>query len=447
MDIIGAIGYSGQDLVFLTQDSFGYITGKSICIGGTTTGPKEMIWRPDTGIGRIASHSLSHRLAIAPDVAGFDVEVVDFTGQYPPILLKNPSSAKLVDCTFSRDGEHIFAISGSLDPKVFAWNIKSRDVIFVSDLPCNFLKISVNPADRTTFVLSGDEGLYMGSIVEIMGTSAIKYDKINLDSAELKVHYTEEHSVEDKCAAAPNVVTFAVWAPFNRIFIGTKGGAIAEVNSKDLTLRVRAEMPKLETIEISQSTQLVCVPLCATLSSTHLIVGTSSGGVFWFPVVDIDSGNAGDQEGESPSGHIYQSSQSAQFDSSVCCLETDYMYATVLAGTSLGAIMKFPVDIAEVKRDEGDDDAAENLEVDRALNLHEEVLDKIIVATQVSISQAGAVLCSKSLSLPVLSTSETTPKTSVMYCSLFVTGSHSGMLTFWKKPSVDSEAIVKVKRI
>ena len=80
MDIIGAIGYSGQDFVMLGQDNFGYITGKSVCIIGIAAGPKEMIWRPETGISRIASHLLTHRLVIAPEIAKFDIEVIDFLG-------------------------------------------------------------------------------------------------------------------------------------------------------------------------------------------------------------------------------------------------------------------------------------------------------------------------------------------------------------------------------
>jgi hypothetical protein len=122
------------------------------------------------------------------------------------------------------------------------------------------------------------------------------------------------------------------------------------------------------------------------------------------------------------------------------------LYVTVIAGTSMGVIMKFPLDIAEVKRDEGDEDNVEGTDIDRAANALavDDVSNQTIVATNVSALQAGAVICCKSLSLPVLSSSETTPKTSVVYCSIFVTGSHTGLLTFWRQPSVDSEAIVKV---
>ena len=452
MDIIGALGYSGQEFVFLGQENFGYITGRSICIQGIANGPKEMIWRPETGISKIASHIMSHRLAIAPEVAKFDVEVVDFLASNPPIFLKNPSSARIVDITFSRDGEHVFAISSSLDPKVFAWDLKTKSLTFVSDLPINFLNIAVNPSDWTKFVLSGDEGLYMGTIVEIMGLSAIKYDKIPLDVPEFNSHSNDEEEISsaDGSIIAPSMpptsVTFAVWAPFNRVFIGTKGGAIGELNAVELTLKLRAIIPKTIPSELNQMSKSPCVPLCATISSSNLVVGTSSGSVLWFPVVEIDTPIIPlETEGELITNILVLSKQSAQFPSAVRCLQADFMYVTVLAGTALGAIMKFPMDIAVVKTEDGDEDAAENTDLDRIFKPLDEIANQTITASQISVSQAGVVLCCKSISLPILSTSETSPKTSVVYCSIFITGSHTGVLTFWRQPSVDSEAIVKVK--
>jgi hypothetical protein len=295
------------------------------------------------------------------------------------------------------------------------------------------------------FTLSGDEGLYLGSIVEIMGISAVKYEKVVLDSAGIidrANEYLSSGSITSP-AAPTTSVTFAVWAPFNRIFIGTKGGIIGEVNATDLSFRIRAEMPK---INIQNNFQFsTCIPLCATLSSTNLVVGTSSGSVLWFPVVDVDN-SFPPEDSESNSGTLFQPVQNTQFESAVRCLSTDFLYVTVLAGTSLGAIMKFPLDIAEVKRDDGDDDAAEHADLDQSVRPDDDV-NQTITGSKICVSQAGAVLCCKSISLPVLSINETTSKSSVVYCSIFMTGSHSGMLTFWKQPSVDSEAIVKVSEV
>ena len=440
MDIIGAIGYSGQDFVMLEQDTFGYITGRSICIVSIATGPKEMIWRTETGISRIASHHLTHRLAIVPELAKYDVEVIDLLGVDSVISLRNPSSAKIVDVGFSRDGEHIFAISSSLNPKVFAWNLKSRQIIFTSDLPINFTKIAVCPADWKKFALSGDEGLYLGSIIEIMGVSTIKYEKIILDSA-VSV-YNDKYLIRSGNGTAPSAsltsITFAVWAPFNRLFIGTKGGVIGEVDSLDLNLRIRAIIPTIEATDESRSNKVRCIPLCATISTSNLLVGTSSGTVLWFPIIDMDSSYSHVEEGT-----LCQPSQNAQFEGAVCCLQTDFMYVTVLAGTSMASLMKLPLDIAEVKMDDGDDDVADIADSEPLGNLPGDI-NQTINASRISILQPGAVLCCESISLPVLSTSDASLKTSVLYCPIFVTGSHSGVLTFWKQPSVDSEPLKKV---
>ena len=454
MDIIGAIGYSGQDITFLGQDNFGYITGKSIYIVGLAQGPKEMIWRLEGGISTITSHILTHRLAIAPEIAKFDVEIIDFLAQQSPILLKNPSSAKIIDMAFSRDGEYVFAISSSLDSKVFAWHLRSRSLTFVSDLPANFASVAVNPADWTKFVLSGDEGLYMGSIIEIMGVSSIKYDKVVLDDIQIAPQNEEEQtnvngtSTVTSSSFAPTSIKFALWAPFNRIFIGTKSGLICEVNAIDFTVKIRAHMANIAGSDQQFNPHASCTPLCGTISSSNLVVGTSTGLVLWYPVFDIEIPVVQDLDSELLASPLCQPIQSTQLTSEVRCLQVDFLYATVLAGTSLGAIMKFPLDIAEINIDDGDDDAAENVDVDSILGKSlDDENNQMIAAIQITTSQAGAVLCCKSITLPVLSLTETSPKTSAVYCSIFMTGSHAGLLSFWRQPSIDSEEIVKVRNV
>ena len=184
MDLVASIGYAGQKFVFLGQDNFAYISGKSICVVGISNGiPREMIWRSETGIGRIVSHPITRRVVIIPEVAEFDIEVIDVSNPSNFTVLKNPSRARVVDAAFTREGDLLYAISGPLDPKVFAWNLRSRSMVFIAELPANFLSISINPADKAKFILSGNEDLYMASIVEIMDISKVKFDKIDLDAS------------------------------------------------------------------------------------------------------------------------------------------------------------------------------------------------------------------------------------------------------------------------
>ena len=442
MDIVGSVGYSGQKFVFLGQDNFGYITGKSICVVGISNGiPREMIWRSETGIGRIVSHPATRRLVIIPEVAEFDVEVIDVSNPSNFTVLKNPSRARIIDAAFTREGDLLYAISGPLDPKVFAWNLRSRSMVFIAELPANFLSIAINPADKAKFILSGNEDLYMASIVEIMDISKVKFDKIDLD-ATLAVRLgsgAQSSSSTEGTATSPAsaavTATFTEWAPFERVFVGTTAGFIMEVSSVDCSVKIRVDL-QYGSGELERTVS--SVPLCATMSSTNLIVGTSTGSVYWYPLVDPD--HAMDQ----PNNVSYV--QSAYFDGSISCLGTDPMYRTVLAGSTIGAVLRFPLEILDLRGEDGDDEGGgENADADRPTNskAHEDPANRIIDGMPVCIMQSGAVLCAKSFPLPVLSTSENTPKTSVTYCSIFVTGSHSGSITFWKQPPVDSEAISK----
>lgn len=449
MDIVGAIGYSGQDFVFLGQDNFGFITGKSICVVGISTGiPREMMWRLDTGLGRIVSHPTTRKLIVIPEIAEFDIEVLDVTNPSNFSVLKNPSKARIVDATFTRDGDFLYAISGPRDPKVFAWNIRTQAVIFIADLPANFLHIAINPADKSKFILSGKEDLYMGSIVDILDTSTVKFDKIDLESP-LAVRIgglphsatTEGGSTGNAAAATPAVhvvtATFTQWGPFERVFVGTTAGFIVEVGAIDCSVKVRVDLNGTGGVPpIEDDKSIACVPLCATISTSNLVVGTSTGAVLWYPLVDPDSVL------EHVENMTY--TQSACFEGAIRCMGSDPLYRTVLAGTNRGSIVRFPLEVLDLRGDDGDEDAGENQgDAERPTKVAEEAVNRVIEGLPVCTMQSGAVICAKSFPLPVLSTSENTPKTSVTYCSIFVTGSHSGQLTFWKQPPVDSEAIAK----
>ena len=231
-------------------------------------------------------------------------------------------------------------------------------------------------------------------------------------------------------------------------FVKTKSGLICEVNAIDFTVKIRAHMANIAGSDQQLNQHALCVPLCGAISSSNLVVGTSTGLVLWYPVFDIEIviPVVQDLESEPLASPLCQPLQSTQLTSEVNCLQVDFLYATVLAGTSLGAIMKFPLDIAEINIDDGDDDAAENVEVDSILGKSlDDENNQMIAAVQITTSQAGAVLCCKSITLPVLSLTETSPKTSAVYCNIFMTGSHSGLLSFWRQPSIDSEEIVKVR--
>jgi hypothetical protein len=43
-DVVGCLGYSGQDIQFLDSERFGFVTGRGIFIYDVKKGPREMIW-------------------------------------------------------------------------------------------------------------------------------------------------------------------------------------------------------------------------------------------------------------------------------------------------------------------------------------------------------------------------------------------------------------------
>ena len=424
---------------------------------GISTGiPREMMWRPDVGVSRIVSHPGTRRMVVIPEVAEFDIEVVDITNPSNFASLKNPSMAKVMDVCFTRDGDFLYAISGPLDPKVFAWNLRSHAVIFIADAPANFLRLSINPADKAKFMLSGNEDLYMASIIEVMDSSTLKFDKVNLEAslagkasggvsaaAAAAAAQAAQAATEGSTGSAGAVpmlaaitATFTEWAPFERLFVGTSTGLIVEISAVDLSVKVRVDL-QAAAVATGMEKKGLCVPLCATISTANVIVGTSTGAVYWYPIVDPEAV----MQLEQP--HNVGFIQSAFFEGSISCLGTDPLYRTVLAGTNLGVIYRFPLEILDVRADDEDEGGETNADAERVTKVVEDVSNRIIEGLPVCVMQSDAVLAAKAFPLPVLSTTENTAKTSITYCSIFVTGAHSGLLTFWKQPPVDSEAIAK----
>jgi WD40 repeat protein len=438
----------------LGQDNFGFITGKSITVVGISTGiPREMMWRTDVSVSRIVSHPGTRRMVVIPEVAEFDIEVVDITNPSNFTSLKNPSMAKVVDVCFTRDGDVLYAISGPLDPKVFAWNLRSHEIVFIADAPANFLRLSINPADKAKFVLSGNEDLYMASIVDVMDSSTVKFEKVDLEAAlagrgggaaataaAAAAAAAAQSTADGNAVTAPTLAavsaTFTEWAPFERLFVGTSTGLIVEISAVDLSIKVRVDL-QAAMVAADMEKKGPCVPLCATISTTNVIVGTSTGAVYWYPIVDPEAVLLLEQPNNV--GFI----QSAFFEGSISCLGTDPLYRTVLAGTNLGVIYRFPLEILDIRGEEEDEGGETNAEAERVTKVVEDVSNRVIEGMPICVMQSDAVLAAKAFPLPVLSTSENTTKTSVTYCSIFVTGSHSGTLTFWKQPPVDSEAIAK----
>ena len=116
MDVIGAYGYLGQPLEFLGPEKFGYISGNGICVHDTNSGPREIIWRQETGIRAFKFDPNSSRIAICHEASVMSVELLFLNGHTLSCMLPNPSRTKILDVSFSFEGDRIVGISDYLDP-------------------------------------------------------------------------------------------------------------------------------------------------------------------------------------------------------------------------------------------------------------------------------------------------------------------------------------------
>ena len=121
-DIVANLGYAGQELLFLNKELYCFISGKSLCIYDLTKGLREMLWRPDTGIGCIASHLDHEYLAIAPS-SGNVLELLNFSSQQVIATFEIPCASEVVNMAFSRDGGKLFVITGVSDSKLLAFDV------------------------------------------------------------------------------------------------------------------------------------------------------------------------------------------------------------------------------------------------------------------------------------------------------------------------------------
>jgi hypothetical protein len=424
MDIIGALGYHGQEIVFADTELLAYVTGKSVCVVDVGVGPREMIWRPNSGIRKIASHVDSSRLALIPALPGFHIEVLSFPDQLLIAVLQNPTETAIIEIAFSRNGDRLCALSESMEQKAIAWDVNSQKILFTFDLSYNFLYCSFNPADSDQILLYGNEGIGVGVVNEIVDIYSFKIRMIETET-EKELSKEKSQSIDsDKVKSAAfsdflNQMQFVIWSSINKFLVGVRSSKIFEVDS--LTLSVK----KLGNLLPESDQNETIFPVSAALSIENLIVGFSNGKIYWYPM-PIDS---------SLDGQTLRASQIGTARGVITTLVIDPKFELVIAGTSLGIISKLPVAVMKLKSTEGDEDDMASIRPD----VHAQVPVK---GKTLCVYQDGAVLCSTALALPIIGISASKiAKKSTNLLQTLVTGSHLGRITFWKQPSTDSEPI------
>lgn len=478
MDIIGALGYAGQKLHNLTTEKLTFSNGTGLVVV-SETGPVEMIPRLGDGASALDSHLGTQNLVIAPHIDGHPVELLDINTRELKMKLPNPTQGKIVDLSFSHDGERIIGLSDVADHQVIMWDTASGKIVFAQGLPVCFQSCSINPGDSTVFALYGDEGVHLGYVTEIMGESSVRFEKLELYIETKKEEESEEldedtEADEITAIAQSNCIGFITWAPNNVIYVGTGQGAILYCNIITRTVKVIAWTSDYPA-DGDMGPLGLNVATCALITANALIVGTSGGNVMWFAMKkllelfannNVKPGVVAPADTPVVTTHkpsevvlpssleysIIKASQLARItrygepSNSISTMLLDANYTHIHVGCKCGAIYKFGVDVVSVAQEgEGDEDQSHHDEESQE-GKEEEMVE--LEAEPCCNFHEGAVLCSSSLCLPVVRMDDgvaTRGYSTTM--SIFITGSHLGTVTCWQAPPAAGEftAISKVE--
>ncbi len=427
MDIVGSLGYIGQTIHFIDGERFAYITGNSLCIYDTTKGPREMLWKTDRGISSFAACMSTQSMIYTPILPSvelqYNVEVVNTADQTEKGELLNPAVCPIIYLAFSRDGDKIFGITGTIDHRLLVWSNGNGFTLLVNkELPKNFLHCSSNPCNSNQVILTGRDGIMVGIVSEVLGTYSLKLEEVDLERV---VQGTGEPSSK---------VPIAIWLPMDRILIIDQVGNTFEYKVESKKVRNLGSF----FVPDKRGNSVQVVPTHAVLSVGNLIVGTEQGMVYWYPVLNLMS-PATDSESlldaQIPA-------QACNVRSAVSSLSVDQNFLTLLVGTFAGEVFKVAVDVAEnefAKLDQLDQELLASPYGGAAADAGKQVKQvESVVPMQMGndAHSGGVVLCTNHLTIEVQKFSARSRSS----LSMFITGSHLGSLLFWRYSSqvVDS---------
>ena len=479
-DIVGCLGYDGQEIFFLDSERFGFITGRGVCIYDLNKGPREMIWTHKShttpvsmrqiqdlndflpgeykGIRMIAVNFENKILAMSYRVSGGggNVDIIKINDQSLVCVAKNPSKSEIIDLKFSRQGDRLFAVteSNTGDHRVIIWKITGTkcDMILTVKLSLICKKIVVNPCDSNYFILFGDESssIIVGVITEILGQFSLKLYTVKCTLSELDT----------------DSVQYAIWVPVPskpdsrvidenyRILVGlgqSASGAVFEVRCGPLLNSYSAQsqnallnsdilppparnsrflgrflIPSVNDIGAGKT----LIPTCAVLSSAQsIVIGTEEGHVYWFPVLDTEADVNNTVIG------FNTPIQRIKLQHPIGSFAIDEEYQSIVIGTTAGDLFKAPLEIRDPaaagsnEKEQMDLFAAAAGE-DSSSGITGKLIkvEEVIPTTVGQEVKYGYVLCCKYLSMGVKSSGRNKPT-----LSMFVTASHLGYLTFWRQ--------------
>jgi len=415
MDVISTLGYTGQKVIYLNDENLLYVTGNGAVVVDLVKGPKDIIWRMDKGISTCLSHIESKRLVIAPNVIGSSLEIIDasVTKQSPRaaiMLLENPSMAKIISLSFSRNGNRLIGLSDTLDQHIICWDVDSGTMLFSSKTSHNMKFCSINPTDDDVIIMHGDNDILKCTVSEVLGEYSAKMEPITLNNEKITTFSGQETNY---------TIKFATWVSSTSFMVGTSTGLILDVNV----------ISKLSEVAIKLTDSF---PICSVITIESLIVGTSDGNLLWFRLMDIDEFTS---KG-GPVNELVMPCQSAKVEGSITTLVLSPTFENIHIGSSSGDISQFSVEIKETKSATDEDDAGVNDGDDDVIKKNENIVN-LVTPLRSFTNHNNIAICTASLRIPIQSgvgKSKSNKKAAV-----FVTASYSGSLTFWQVPPIESE--------
>lgn len=413
MDVVGALGYSGQELVFFNHGLLAYVTGRCVSLIDVSVGPRELIWRHETGINKFITNTISQKFAIVPAVPNAPIEILNMQTMKVIGALENPTGGSIIDAAFSRNGDLLCGLSDTLDRNVFVCDVNSAKLLLVFPLSRNFSCVSFNPIDSTQIFLHGEGGISVGNIQDLLDVHVLKLMDTTYEGSSTITFGEEEFQI-----------SCSVWLPNSRVVFGTLSGHLFDVDIIGNKVRAVGSLLTEEHATASFAQSLL-------LTMDHLIIGQSNGLLYWLPIAsllqDVDSLDA------MISAKVVQI---ATLRGSVTSLVADPLAQRLFAGTDAGTLNKFSLTVQQRQRSAEEEDPAADEAVEQ------EELAQTVVGERVATFQDGAVVCVCSLSTPIIGTSTAKiAKKSSHLLSLLVTGSHLGRVNFWKQPATESEQL------
>lgn len=284
MDVVASISYTGQEIFFIDQERYAHAIGRGLYVYDTVKGPREIIWRHEKEIQHFTSNVERQLLVIASRNIDQPIEVVKLTDQTNPLLIANPVATAIIQTNLSPDADRLVALSDVVDHRVIVWKLndtQSATVLASKKLDVICRKCLFNPVDPTHIALYGPDGLVYVYVHELFNVFSLKTHKLFPTASSLN-GLTGEKITDTTTVTIQTVL----WLPRNRLWIVLSDGGVYECNVETKSERFIGTFTDPMQRSNINTTGLI-LPTTLMLTAQYILVGTTSGSVFWYGLAGL----------------------------------------------------------------------------------------------------------------------------------------------------------------